>query len=182
MAKDPEPWRGAAPRLPAGKGVYALLVRLEAPLELGVGKLGPVKLPAGYCLYFGSAMGGLAGRIRWHLRRRKKLRWHIDYLTSIAVPEEVWWMECEERAECDWAAAGLLLPGASTPAPGFGASDCRCGSHLVHVPQRPTPAEFRTLLGPGPAPEVGVLRAAGAARTHRRRSRTRGIEENRQTA
>ncbi len=163
MAKKPRAGGGADSRLPAGKGVYALLIRLEEPLEPGVGRLGPVKLPAGYCLYFGSAMGGLAGRIRRHLRRRKKLRWHVDYLTSIAVPDEVWWMECEERAECGWAAAGLLLPGASAPAPGFGASDCRCGSHLVHVPERPTAAEFRRLLGPGPVPAIGVLRAAGAA-------------------
>ena len=153
---------GAGNRPPAGKGVYALLVRLEEPLELVVGKLGLVGLPAGYCLYFGSAMGGLAGRIRRHLRRRKKLRWHIDYLTSLAAPDEVWWAECGESAECHWAAAGLLLPGASAPVPGFGASDCRCGSHLVHVPDRPAAADFRRLLGPGRAPAIGVFRTTGA--------------------
>ena len=171
MAKEPKLPGGTGSRLPAGKGVYVLLVRLDEPLEPSVGKLGPVKLPAGYCLYFGSAMGGLAGRIRRHLPRRKKLQWHVDYLTSIVVPEEVWWTECEERAECDWATVGLLLTGATTPAVGFGASDCRCGSHLVHVPERPTVAGFRKLLGPGPAPEIGVLQTAGAARAHRRRSR-----------
>jgi len=164
MAEDSRTRRGTGSRLPAGKGVYALLIRLEEPLELGVGKLGTVKLPAGYCLYLGSAMGGLAARIRRHLRRRKKLRWHVDYLTSVAVPDEVWWTECEERAECDWAAAGLRLPAATTPAAGFGASDCRCGSHLVHVPERPTAAHFRKLLGPGWGPAVGVLRTSGAHR------------------
>lgn len=162
MAKAPGVPGNVGSRMPAGKGVYVLLVSLEEPLQLDAGKLGPVRLPAGHCLYFGSAMGGLAGRIRRHLRRRKKLYWHIDYLTSIAAPDEVWWAECAERAECDWAAAGLLLPGASTPALAFGASDCRCDSHLVHVPDRPTAVDFRRLLGPGRAPAIGVLRGADA--------------------
>jgi len=157
----------AGPRLPAGKGTYALVVRLETPCALNVGKLGPVQLPAGYCLYFGSALGGLAGRIRRHLRRRKKLWWHVDYLTRVAMPEEVWWNESGNRAECDWAAAGLLLPGAATPAPGFGASDCRCVSHLVHVPERPAAADFRRLLRPEQSRSIGVL---GTARTATRRS------------
>ena len=153
----------AGPSLPAGKGTYALVVRLETPCKLNVGKLGLVELPAGYCLYFGSALGGLAGRIQRHLRRRKKLWWHIDYLTRVAAPEEVWWNESRGRAECDWAAAGLLLPGATTPAPGFGASDCRCSSHLVHVPERPFAEDFRRALGPGQAPSIGVLRTARTA-------------------
>ena len=153
----------ASPSLPAGKGTYALVVRLEAPCKLNVGKLGPVELPAGYCLYFGSALGGLAGRIQRHLRRRKKLWWHIDYLTRVATPEEVWWNESAGRAECDWATAGLLLPGATTPAPGFGASDCRCGSHLVHVPGRPTVDDLRRLLDYGSASPTGLLRTARTA-------------------
>ena len=156
--------RTAGPGLPAGKGTYALVIGLEAPLDLVVGKLGPVELPAGCCLYFGSALGGLAGRIQRHLRRRKKPWWHIDYLTRLAAPEEVWWNESPGRAECDWAAAGLLLPGATTPAPGFGASDCRCTSHLVHLPERPVLDDFRRALGPDPTASIGVLRTARAAR------------------
>ena len=159
--------RTAGPRLPAGKGTYALVARLDTPCKLNVGKLGPVELPAGYCLYFGSALGGLVGRIRRHLRRRKKLWWHIDYLTRVAAPEEVWWNEGPGRAECDWAAVGLLLPGATAPAPGFGASDCRCNSHLVHVRARPLAKDFRRALGPRQAPSIGVLQTA---RTPTRRS------------
>ena len=161
MAAAHEALGSTGSRLPAGKGIYVLLMRLEEPVEFAAGKLGPVRLPAGYCLYFGSAMGGLAGRIRRHLRRHKKLRWHVDYLTSLAVPDEVWWVECTERAECGWARAGLLLPQASTPAPGFGASDCRCRSHLVRVPDRPAAADFRALLGPEWTPAIGVLHAPG---------------------
>ena len=160
MANASRTTRTAGPGLPAGKGTYALVIELEAPLDLVVGKLGPVEFPAGRCLYFGSALGGLAGRIRRHLRRRKKLWWHIDYLTRVAAPEEVWWNESPGRAECDWAAAGLLLPGATTPAPGFGASDCRCNSHLVHVPARPTVDDFRRALGTGQARSIGVLQTA----------------------
>ena len=151
--------RGATgPCLPAGKGVYAVLLRLEQPTEFEVGKLGQVRIPAGYCLYFGSALGGLAGRVRRHLRRRKKLRWHIDYITCVAVPDEVWWGSCARPAECDWAAAGARLPGASLPAPGFGASDCRCRSHLVHVPARPSVEDLRRLLATRAVAPSGVLR------------------------
>ena len=166
MIEAQEVSRSERSRLPAGNGVYALVVRLDAPLELVPGRLGRVKLPAGYCLYFGSALGGLARRVGRHLRRCKKLRWHIDYLTSVAMPEEAWWAECEESAECDWARAGLLLPGATTPAPGFGASDCHCASHLVHVPELPAASDFRRLLGTGSASTLGILRVAGTGDAH----------------
>ncbi|MBM3956927.1 MAG: GIY-YIG nuclease family protein [Gemmatimonadetes bacterium] len=161
--------RGAASGtgLPGGRGGYALVIKLQEPLGLPVGALGAVTLPSGYCLYFGSAMSGLAARVARHLRRRKRLHWHIDYLTSVALPLEVWWAECGHRTECHWAAAALLLPGASAPAPGFGASDCRCGSHLVHVGRRPSAADLRALLGPRWSGVIQVL-PTGAGCDHAR--------------
>lgn len=145
--------------LPGGPGVYALLIDLTAHAEVVVGRLGCVTFRSGYYLYFGSAMNGLAARVRRHLEREKRLHWHIDYLTCITAPEEVWWSECGERAECLWAEAGTKLSGASVPTPGFGSSDCRCRSHLVHIPTRPGVADMRALLGKRWRSAVNVISA-----------------------
>ena len=40
-----------------------------------------------------------------------------------------------ERLECTWAATLLRLPRARPVARGFGSSDCRCPTHLVHFPE-----------------------------------------------
>ncbi len=42
-----------------------------------------------------------------------------------------------QRLECRWSQAVAGLSGVSVPAPGFGASDCRCGcpAHLVAIQQ-----------------------------------------------
>ncbi len=114
------------------KGSYALVIRLERDERLTVGRLGTFDFPAGCYLYFGSALNGLAGRVRRHLRRDKKRHWHVDYLTAAAGVCQVWWSGDGERWECRWALAALD-GGATGPAPGFGASDCRCPTHLLYL-------------------------------------------------
>ena len=146
-------------QVPRGKGTYALLMRLDGQSEIELGKLGRARFPSGYYLYFGSALGGLAGRVLRHLRTEKRTRWHIDYLTAEAAPQEVWWVESEGRAECTWAEAGLMLPGAKEPVPGFGSSDCRCRSHLVHFPDRPTVADLRRMVDPAQPRPAHVMYA-----------------------
>ena len=112
-----------------------------------VGGLGTVHLPAGTYLYAGSAMGpgGLAARLARHCRDQKKRHWHIDYLLESATVEAIWWQVTNERNECRWAAAALVLPGASVPVARFGASDCRCRSHLVHLTTTPDAVTFASL-------------------------------------
>ena len=126
--------------IPREPGAYMLVLRLPEPRRLPVGKLGEFQFPAGYYIYAGGAQGGLRGRVSRHLRAGKKRHWHIDYLNSSdtgAAVTEVWWQAGQRRLECEWAAAARLLPGASTPAPGFGASDCGCNSHLLRVDRKP---------------------------------------------
>ena len=67
------------------KGSYALVIRLNRTEQLTVGRLGEFDFPAGCYLYFGSALNGLESRVSRHLRRDKKLHWHVDYLTVVAV-------------------------------------------------------------------------------------------------
>lgn len=118
-------------------GTYILLVRLDAPLRLVVGRLGRVDFPGGLYAYVGSAHGpgGLRARIGRHLRRDKPVHWHIDALTAHAPVVAVWRRASPERLECAWARTLAALPGVTVPVLGFGSSDCRCSSHLFVLPQ-----------------------------------------------
>lgn len=116
------------------KGSYVLLLRLKKRRCLTVGKLGAFEFPRGYYLYFGSAQGGLEGRIQRHLRADKKRHWHVDFLADVAPIVEASWVAGTERLECEWARTAVDLPDARVPAPGFGSSDCSCRTHLVHLP------------------------------------------------
>jgi len=106
---------------------YQLLVEVDRPIALVVGRLGRIELPAGRYVYTGSAKRNLEARIARHLRTEKTLRWHIDYLLA-APGVRVVQVKRSRRGECplNQASRGQVL------VPGFGASDCRagCGSHL----------------------------------------------------
>ena len=114
------------------KGVYQLHLRLDKPKRIRVGKLGIFTFPAGRYIYTGSAMNGLIGRLRRHLKKRKKLYWHIDYLLRHAKIETIFVLETGERVECQLNSLTLSLPNAKVIVKGFGCSDCRCPSHLVY--------------------------------------------------
>ena len=122
--------------MPPGAGTYALLIELEIPAIVEVGRLGPAQFQAGWYAYIGSALGGVAARVGRHLRQRKKLHWHVDYLLEKGRLSEVMWALSHARMECR-IAAGLLQHGFCYVS-GFGASDCRCPSHLFYAPSRKT--------------------------------------------
>ena len=104
------------------------------------GSLGAATYAKGSYFYLGSALNGLVGRVGRHLTQGKRLRWHIDALTEVSCPVWVWWREGPERLECHWARNVLSAPGSQIPVPRFGASDCRCPSHLVFFPDTVSPA------------------------------------------
>ena len=110
------------------KGSYILILEVPGQREMMVGKLGHICFAPGFYAYVGSALNGLEARLYRHLRKEKKLHWHIDYLlhdsASIAAiivsPGLV-------KKECLLAQAlGRRLLSIR----GFGCSDCRCSSHL----------------------------------------------------
>jgi Uri superfamily endonuclease len=113
-------------------GVYQLLLHVDRPVSVRIGRLGRFAFPAGWYVYTGSAMGGLEARIARHGRRRKRLHWHIDYLLTKARLIDVVMTPTRELIECVRNREALALPGASVIVPRFGASDCRCRSHLVY--------------------------------------------------
>ncbi len=106
---------------------YQLHIHVAQPLILRIGALGKFDFPAGEYVYTGSARRNFEARIARHLRREKKIRWHIDYLLTapgVTVTAVV-------RSVNDECALNQATPG-RMPCAGFGASDCRqgCGSHL----------------------------------------------------
>ncbi len=126
-----------------------MILHLAHPTAITVGRLGRFDFGPGWYVYAGSARGpgGLAARLSRHLRLSKPLRWHVDYLRLYARPVAVWYAVGDERRECAWADALLRMSGALNPAPRFGASDCRCPTHLAHFPTPPDLAAFTRAVG-----------------------------------
>ena len=109
------------------KGSYVLLIKLPEAQTITTGSLSVVRFPRGYYAYVGSALGGIKSRLSRHLKRNKKLRWHIDYLLQKAFITDIIIGETEDRVECAIAQA---LSSQLDSIPGFGSSDCHCPSHL----------------------------------------------------
>jgi Uri superfamily endonuclease len=111
------------------KGIYILIIRISKPIRPKVGALGEIVFPTGLYAYVGSAQNSLESRVRRHLRKEKRLFWHIDYLLSERVAEvvEVYCLEGDKTCECQTA---QLLAKHAVPVPRFGCSDCQCTSHL----------------------------------------------------
>jgi len=116
-------------------------LRIRKPTTVRIGALGYVKFDEGLYVYVGSAMGSkaqnLENRIRRHLSRYKKAKWHIDFLLSSedASVERVIICKTTNNMECsvvkEIAKIGLHNPQLK----GFGSSDCRfgCFSHIVYL-------------------------------------------------
>ncbi len=115
-------------------GLYVLLLEVVAPTSVRVGALGTLDFPAGTCLYVGSARRNLRQRVERHLAATKKVRWHVDYLTThpgVRVVGAVL-VTGSKATECGLnRKVGRGVAGA-VPLPRFGASDCRakCPAHL----------------------------------------------------
>ncbi|MEM3647735.1 MAG: GIY-YIG nuclease family protein [Thermoproteota archaeon] len=67
------------------RGSYILIILVGRNVWFKPGSLPRVRLPPGCYIYVGSAMGpgGFEKRVLRHLRKNKRTRWHIDYLTRL---------------------------------------------------------------------------------------------------
>jgi len=126
--------------LPVAPGSYVVVLETGKARRIRIGALGRLALEPGFYAYVGSAFGpgGLAARLGHHLRRGRSPHWHIDYLRRHAAVCEIWLAE-GARAEHAWAGALTRVPSAEMPCLGFGATDCRCPTHLFRFAQRPSP-------------------------------------------
>jgi Uri superfamily endonuclease len=133
---------------PTPQGTYLLLAHLECAVEIPIGKLGTFSFDTGWYTYAGSALGpgGLPARLARHARADKRLHWHIDFLLQHAALDTIWQAAHPQKLECAWAMAMLDLLGAQTPVRRFGASDCRCSSHLIYFARRPNNRQITSAL------------------------------------
>ena len=127
---------------------YALVLKSSSYRWIEIGKLGKFLTQPGYYVYAGSALGpgGLKARIAHHARISQRPHWHIDYLRLVLSLDEVWYSYDSEHHEHQWADAFRRLKGATLPISGFGASDCRCRSHLLLFSTKPSVRQLRDQL------------------------------------
>jgi len=111
------------------KGSYILVIKLKQKKEIQIGKLGKIRFKIGFYIYVGSALNGLDHRINRHLKKTKKMHWHIDYFLDFADIIDILYIESETKVECNIAS---ILNKKLVIIPYFGSSDCRCKSHLFY--------------------------------------------------
>jgi endonuclease-3 len=119
------------------KGVYTLVLMIEKPLRIKIGKLGVGDFKEGIYAYVGSGLGkgafSMLGRIKRHLKRKKNMFWHIDYLLSHEGVKilEVFYAKTNLKMECILNEEIKKTFKGKIPMEGFGSSDCKCKAHLT---------------------------------------------------
>lgn len=113
------------------KGAYILILKNNKKRKIRIGKLGKFLFEKGFYLYVGSGMNNLEKRIQRHFSKNKKLRWHIDYLTTKMEIVNAIKIPSNKKIECDVAkkVGKIAKPFIKK----FGASDCNCYSHLFKI-------------------------------------------------
>lgn len=135
-AHSQAPQDSSAHLTPRDSGAYVLLLDIPTSVEITVGRLGSVRFQAGRYVYVGSARRNLRARVERHLRREKRVRWHIDYLTTDPGVHPIGAvLAAGPSDECRISRALASLEGSTAPVPAFGASDCTrgCRAHLYRV-------------------------------------------------
>jgi sugar fermentation stimulation protein A len=121
------------------QGSYLLILNLKRDRKINVGSLGVISFKKGYYIYVGSAMAHLSKRIERHRRIRKRHHWHIDKLRAQAEIHAVLAVHSSTRLECKIAKD--LSKISEWIIPGFGSSDCSCGTHLFGMKKDPLLSE-----------------------------------------
>ena len=126
------------------RGTYTIIIENESKGYQAFGSLGRARLGRGKYLYTGSAMGSsatsLERRLQRHAARSKRLRWHVDYLTSkpgCRVTGAVF-VVSNKRYECDVNRKISEELELRPVLPRIGASDCDCDGHLLGPERRLT--------------------------------------------
>ena len=81
-----------------------------------MGRLEEVSFKEGVYIYIGSAKGCLEARLQRHLRKEKRIFWHIDYLLE----------NKKAKIFCQDPTTEIIKKG-------FGSSDCKCLTHLFFI-------------------------------------------------
>lgn len=111
-----------------------LILSINENLVLSIGSIGYHYFSRGFYAYVGSAKGpgGLKARIRRHLRKIKKTRWHIDYLTvnnNVSIVTVIY-AETHSMEDYESLIASELYRQLKPYIKGFGSSDKDDYTHL----------------------------------------------------
>ncbi|GBD91317.1 hypothetical protein BMS3Abin04_02044 [bacterium BMS3Abin04] len=133
----------------SGKGIYILEIFAEKSFKVNSKKFYGKIFKDGYYYYVGSAQKNLKSRIDRHLKREKKLHWHIDYITAIrtnTISNIYLFPDKDKDFECSLVQDLLKNTLLYTPVKDFGNSDCSiCDSHLLYKKKRITYSHFSRL-------------------------------------
>ncbi len=123
------------------KGVYLLHLKTLGDVKIRTGSLGLLKFEKGAYVYVGSDQRNVEKRIQRHRSKKKKKKWHIDYVTSHekVIVTAACIYELPKEYECK--IANVLSEMGSKMFKGFGSSDCRCPSHFFKIDR-----EFNKLI------------------------------------
>jgi Uri superfamily endonuclease len=117
------------------RGIYILEFHSSRSFSIELKKFRNIRFKKGFYYYIGSAQKNLNSRIERHLKKDKKLHWHIDYITSlpfIKIFEIKILPDFSKEFECRVVNYINVNYEASFPAKKFGNSDClNCHSHLI---------------------------------------------------
>ncbi len=114
-------------------GIYQLIIKVNKPIKIEVGKLGLIYFDKGIYIYTGSAKINLAKRIKRHLSAEKKIYWHIDYLLTNQNVKiiKILIFTNSKITECKINHSAYEVCSKESYLKGFGSSDCKeCRSHL----------------------------------------------------
>ena len=115
------------------EATYILVIYVSEDLKIRVGQLGKVSFKKGDYVYIGSAKGCLETRLQRHLRKKKRIFWHIDYLLENQKVKILQIWTIDKKVECQTAEVFCQDPTAEMIKKGFGSSDCKCLTHLFFI-------------------------------------------------
>ncbi|MBB6444604.1 GIY-YIG nuclease family protein [Bacillus benzoevorans] len=115
-----------------GHSLYTIYLQLNDAQNISIGKLGNFHFQKGIYIYVGSAKKNILHRIKRHKEIEKKYHWHFDYLRPYGTITKIITYDTS-FTECGLADKIRKEVDGSIPVKGFGASDCKCGSHLIYM-------------------------------------------------
>lgn len=109
---------------------YAIYMDLPSDRSIQIGKLGTFTFIKGTYIYVGSAKRNIKARVNRHLKKDKPFKWHIDYLRPHCEVIKIITYE-NSFTECFLAEKIRKENHGTFPVHKFGATDCKCFSHLI---------------------------------------------------
>lgn len=123
-------------------GIYLLVLESNEDFYISNKNFTNYKFKKGFYYYVGSAQRNLTARIQRHLKEEKKIKWHIDFLTTnknikiidvICFENETKEFECILSLKIENQIRNIEI------IENFGNSDCKiCKTHLYYTQKRHT--------------------------------------------